>query len=101
MTYNPQKTWNQLSIDAGNYARSLIQILINGNNAYNEWQSVRNGRDNIQIANDLSTLSGETITEAMVIELDSCYAAMKMLYDYSNNQTPFQSDYLYSLRKFS
>lgn len=95
MTYNPDKTWDVLAREAGGFAKTLIQVLVNGEEAYNEWQSFRAGRTNLEIATALSR------TETEVAELDACYAALKMLYDYANNQTPSQSDYFYSLRKFS
>ena len=95
MTYNADKTWENLAADAGYFAKSYIQILSNGNDAYNEWQSFRAGRTNLEIATALGR------TEAEVAEMDASYSAMKLIYDYANNQTPTQSDYLYSLRKFS
>ncbi len=95
MTYNADKTWNDVSFLAGNIASSIIGILMNGNNAYLEWQSFRAGRTNAQIATDLSR------TETEIAELDSCFSAFLALHNYANNQTPFQSDYYYSMRKFS
>ena len=93
--YNGDKTWDYLARDVGNFSKSLIVNLVNGNDAYNEWQSYRAGRTNLEIATALSRLETE------VAEMDAAYAALKMLYDYANNQTPTQSDYFYSMRKFS
>jgi hypothetical protein len=95
MTYNADMTWIQVSGVAGNYARILISALTEGQKAYDEWQSFRAGRTNLEIATALS------VTEAAVADLDSCYSAMLAVYNYADNQTPAQGDYFYSLRKFS
>jgi len=95
MAYNADLTWVQLTAGAGFHSKTYLQVLTNGNEAYNEWQSFRAGRTNLEIA----TALGRTETE--VAEMDAAYAALKLLYDYGNNQVPTQSDYFYSLRKFS
>lgn len=97
MSYNQDKTWDQISGSAGNYARTLINDLYAGLREYNEWQSVFAdlGGSNAAVAASLG------VTETAVAELNACYAALLALYNYANNQTPAQSDYFYSLRKFS
>ena len=95
MTYNADQTWTDLSRDTQNASRNLINVLTQGLTAYDEWQSFRASRTNAAIATALSR------TEAEVADMDSAYAAMKAAYDYMNNQTPSQSDYFFSLRKFS
>lgn len=95
MAYNDDKTWADLSRDVGIGSNTLITTLVEGQNKYNEWQSFRAGRTNTEIATALG------VTDADVANMDSCYSAMLALYNYANNQTPFQSDYLYSLRLFS
>jgi hypothetical protein len=95
MTYNTDKTWADLSRSAGISANTAVTTLVSGQVAYDEWQSFRAGRTNLEIATDLA------VTETAVAEMDSCYAALKAIHDYANNQTPVQGDYFYSLRKFS
>jgi hypothetical protein len=95
MAYNVDLTWTQLTSDAGFHARTYLQVLTNGNDAYNEWQSFRAGRTNLEIATALGR------TEIEVADMDAAYAALKLIYDYGNNQVPAQADYFYSLRKFS
>lgn len=98
MVYNEQKTWENVSTSGGSIARDLIAVLNRALNEYNEWQSFRAGRTNAQIATDLAETG---IVEADVAALDSCFAAGLALFNYANNGTPTQSDYLFSLRKFS
>lgn len=93
--YNDDLSWEALARNCHDYAFQLVKALNEGLNSYNEWQSFRAGRTNAQIATALSK------TETQISELDSAYSAMKSAYDYANNQTPSQSDYFYSLRKFS
>lgn len=95
MVYNGDITWADVSNTAGSVGRDVIQVLERGLREYNEWQSFRAGRTNVQIATALSR------TETEISELDSAYAAYKAIYDYANNQTPTQSDYFFSIRKFS
>lgn len=95
MAYNGDLTWGDLAYKAGQYAQNMISTLNESFNQYNEWQSFRAGRTNAQIA----TALGKTETE--IAEMDACFAAMKELYDYANNQTPSQGDRFYSMRKFS
>lgn len=93
--YNNDLSWDTLARKCHDPADQLIRHMLNGLNAYNEWQSFRGGRTNAEIATALSR------TETEVAEMDSAFSALKAIYDYANNQTPSQSDYLYSLRKFS
>ena len=93
--YNNDLTFDMLARHAHDGARQLIKGLNDGLNAYNEWQSFRAGRTNAEIATVLSR------TETEIAEMDACFSALKMLYDYANNQTPSQSDYFFSMRKFS
>lgn len=95
MTYNADLTWTDLSRDTQNASRNAINVLTQGLTAYDEWQSFRNARTNAQIATALGRAESE------VADMDSAYAALLALYNYANNQTPTQSDYLFSLRKFS
>ena len=95
MAYNGDKTWDDLVAECNGASRGAINQLNFGQNAYDEWQSFRAGRTNAQIATAISR------TETEVSEMDSAFSAVKALYDYANNQTPSQSDYFFSLRKFS
>jgi hypothetical protein len=95
MTYNADLTWIDLSKSLGRHANLLYSSMVEGNKQYDEWQSFRAGRTNA----DIATALGRTETE--IAEMDAAYAAMKAIYDYANNQPPTQSDYLYSLRKFT
>lgn len=95
MTYNADKTWIEISGEAGTMARSLIQIVDLGLNHYDEWQSFRAGRTNAEIA----TALGRTETE--IAELDSCFAAFLTAHNALNNVAITQGDHYYSLRKFS
>ena len=95
--YNAEMAWADVLSQASNAAGGAESYLYSGLRAYDNWQSFRAGRTNAQIATDL----GGTATEAKVAEVDSMYAALKALYDYASNQTPVQSDYLFSIRKFS
>lgn len=95
MAYNADLTWVDLMNVLGNHARNVMTALREGEAQYNEWQSFRAGRANADIATALSRTSAE------VAEMDSAFAAFKMLADCANNQAPVQGSYLYSLRKFS
>lgn len=95
MVYNNDLTWSDLSRDVQNAARAMITALREGERQYNEWQNFRASRTNAQIA----TALGRTETE--VGDMDSAFAALLALHNYANNQTPSQSDYYFSLRKFS
>ena len=95
MAYNGDLTWLNVSNRGGSVARQLIDSLNRALNEYEEWQSFRAGRTNAQIATALSR------TETEVAELDSCFAAGLALFNYADNATPTQSDYFFSLRKFS
>lgn len=95
MAYNDDLTWDDVANKAGSRGNDLISALLQGQREYDEWQSFRAGRTNAQIATALSR------TETEVAELDSCYSAFKALNDYANNQTPSQSDYYFSMRKFT
>ena len=93
--YNGDLTWNDLARLAANQALNLDTALIIGNEQYNEWLSFQAGRTNLEIATALGK------TEAQVADLAACFAAFKALYDKANNQIVAQSDYFYSMRKFS
>ena len=93
--FNNDLNFDTLARHAHDHARQLIKSMNDGVNAYNEWQSFRAGRTNAEIATALLR------TETEIGEMDACFSALKLIYDYANNQTPSQSDYLYSLRKFS
>ena len=95
MVYNNDLTWEDLSRDAQTAARAIINALREGVKQYDEWQNFRAGRTNAQIATALSR------TETEVGEMDSCFAAMLAINNYADNGTPSQSDYYFSLRKFS
>ncbi len=95
MTYNGDLTWGDLAYKAGQQAQNMIASLTAGLNEYNEWQSYRAGRTNAEIATALGK------TESQVAEIDACFGALKEMYDYANNQTPYASDRFYSMRKFS
>ena len=95
MPYDGDLTWTNLSDRGGSVARDIIASLNRGLNEYNEWQSFRAGRTNAQIATAVSR------TETEIAELDACFAAGLAMYNYADNQTPTQSDYFFSMRKFS
>jgi len=95
MTYNNDLVWTDLSRLAGTNANNVMTVLTEGNRQYLEWQSFRAGRSNAVIA----TALGRTETE--VAEMDACFAAMLAVFNYGNNGVPTQSDYFFSLRKFS
>lgn len=95
MTYNNDLSWEDLSRIAGNNSNNVMATLGEGKRQYDEWQSFRAGRTNAQIATALAR------TEAEVAEMDACFAAMLALFNYGNNGVPTQSDYFFSLRKFS
>lgn len=102
MAYNGDKTWEDLSGRAGSGARNVISALTQGVDHYNEWQSFRAGRTNAQIAAALPLKqNGDTVTEAEVADMDSCYAAMLSIDSFANNGVEPQGDYFFSLRKFS
>ena len=95
MAYDLELTWENivgiLSGSAGNIERNLYD----GLRLYWSWQTFRAGRTNLEIATALGK------NELDIAKADSCFAAMKALYDYADNQTPVQSDYFYSMRQFS
>jgi len=95
VTYNPNLTWAMLEGIAGNHARILISTLYDSKRAYDEWQSFRGGRTDGEIA----TALGKDVTD--IQNIDACFAAMIMQYNYADNQTPVQGDYFYALRLFS
>lgn len=93
--YNNDLSWDTLARNCHYASRDLKVALNNGIDAYNEWQSFRAGRTNAEIATALSR------TETEVAEMDAALSACKILYDGANNVAISQSDYMYSLRKFS
>ena len=95
MPHNDDLDWATLTRTSGNTAKQTIIQLEAGLREYNEWQSFRAGRDNAAIATALGK------TETQVADVDAAHAASKALYDYADNQTPVQSDYLFSLRKLA
>lgn len=95
MTYNADKTWADLSGQAGSIGRQVISIIDGGLNAYDEWQSFRAGRTNAQIATALGRL------EAEVADMDSCFAAFKTAHDAMNNTAITTGDYYFAIRKFT
>lgn len=96
MAYNAELTWDDLVRQLGLHCRNTIQSLDIGVREYNEWQSFRAGRTNAAIATALSK------PEADIANMDSAYAAFKVIYDFANNVAgPTQGDRLYSLRLFS
>lgn len=93
--YIGDMTWSDLTQACSQISDNLRATLQRGLEEYNEWQRFRAGRTNAQIATAVSK------AEADIAAMDAAFAAAKALYDYANNQTPTQSDYLYSLRSFS
>lgn len=95
MTYNDDLTWAKLSDLAAAGAETTINALIHGLELYNEWQSFRAGRTNLQISLALAK------TEANVADMDACFAAFKELHDCAANVAVSQLDRLFAMRKFS
>lgn len=93
--YLPDLTWADLTQAASQVSQNMRDTLQRGVEEYNEWQRFRAGRDNATIASAIGKTAGQ------VADLDACYSAMKNIYDYANNLTPAQGDYLFSLRQFS
>lgn len=96
MTYNADKTWENLSSRAGAGARDMITTLTAGQDNYQEWQSFRAGRTNAQIATDLGR------AEAEIADMDACHAAFLELFNFADNDpNPTAGDRFFSMRKFS
>jgi hypothetical protein len=95
MTYNTDMGWFDLTAEASNMSNAMIGCITNAKRAYDEWQSFRAGRDNATIAAAVGRTTGD------IANIDSCFAAGLALYNYANNGTPSQGDYMYSLRIFS
>jgi hypothetical protein len=95
MAYNNDLTWADLAGEAAEHAGALKTALVNGQEAYQEWQSFRAGRTNAQIA----TALGRTETE--VAELDACMSGLVYAYQFSTNQSHVEADWFYAWRKFS
>ena len=96
MTYNADKTWDDLSATASSGSADMINVLYSGENLYQEWLSFSAGRTNAQIATALSR------TETEVAEMGAAFAAFKEIYDFANNvASPSPGDRFFSMRKFS
>lgn len=96
MTYNADKTWDDLSAQISSGAADTIANLYSGEALYQEWLSFAAGRTNAQIATDLQR------TEEDVAAMNAAYSALKEIFDFADNiANPVQADRFYSLRKFS
>lgn len=95
MSYNNDLTWVDLSRQTTSITSSMIALLNQGLEAYNNWQSFRAGRIDADIATALAR------TAAEVADMDSAMAALKALHDFANNVAgPVAGDRFFSMRKF-
>jgi len=95
MAYNKDMTWDDVVGSLGFYSNKTKSALLDGLEAYNEWQSFRAGRTNAEIATSLS------VDETWIAEADAAYAALFEIYQSAANFAVSQSDRFYSLRKFT
>ena len=99
MPYDGDMTWADLSRIAERNARELKREIRNGKEAYREWLSFRDGRNDATITTDLG---GLPLVEADVTALRLCFKAMDEIADFADNvASPVQGDRYAALRKFS
>lgn len=95
MAYDGDQTWDDLVGDLSVKARNFVHNLLLYHEAYNDWQTFRDGRTDAQIATALSRATAD------VADLDAAYAAFKDLHDLANNVVVAQGDRLFALRHFT
>lgn len=102
MTYNADKTWDQVSSEAATAATNMREAIIHAKEAYEEWISFKAGRSSSAIATALSATSGKTITSAMVDDAASCFQVFLELFNFATNvPSPTQGDRMFAMRLFT
>lgn len=97
MPYNDDTVWDDWVLVAEGQGRQVMEAIRNGKSrGYDEWQSFRSGRSNVQIATDLGRQESE------IAEMDAAFSSFLHLENYLTNNSPAAGlDHAFSIRKFS
>ncbi len=102
MAYNAEKKFEAVVSELEAVAQPLLVALREGKAAYEEWQSLRNGRSNDDIATAFVANGRVDSNAGEVAELDAAFAVFDSMQRYLDNDSPPAGvDQGFALRTFS